>query len=65
MAASGTHDAVEQFRLSRYIDERVFRCNRRLGHTDATRFQEAWYRVAGKRLTWNDLTGKEDAPEAF
>lgn len=61
----GTYVAVEPFHLSRYIDEQVFRYNHRLGHTDSTRFQKALEQVAGKRLTWNDLTGKEDAPEAF
>ena len=61
----GTYVAVEPFHLSRYLDEQVFRYNHRLGHTDSTRFQKALEQVAGKRLTWNDLTGKEDAPEAF
>ena len=61
----GTYVAVEPYHLSRYIDEQVFRYNHRIGHTDSTRFQKALEQVAGKRLTWNDLTGKEEAPEAF
>jgi transposase-like protein len=59
----GTYIAVEPFHLERYIDEQVFRYNNRIGHTDATRFQKALAQVAGKRLTWNDLTGKEQLPE--
>jgi len=55
----GTYIAVEPFHLERYVDEQVFRYNNRIGHTDATRFQKALAQVAGKRLTWNDLTGKE------
>ena len=63
----GTYIAVEPFHLSRYVDEQVFRFNNRLGHTDGTRFQKALAQVAGKRLTWNDLTGKDDSlpEEAF
>ncbi len=47
--------------------EQVFRFNTRLGHTDGTRFQKVLAQVAGKRLTWNDLTGKDDSlpEEAF
>lgn len=61
----GTYVAVEPFHLSKYVDEQIFRYNHRIGYTDSTRFQKALEQVAGKRLTWNDLTGKEDAPEAF
>lgn len=60
----GTYIAVEPFHLERYVDEQVFRYNNRLGHTDATRFQKALAQVAGKRLTWNELTGKECPPAA-
>ncbi|HEX4039189.1 MAG TPA: IS1595 family transposase [Acidobacteriaceae bacterium] len=63
----GTYIAVEPFHLSKYVDEQVFRFNTRIGHTDGTRFQKALAQVAGKRLTWNDLTGKDDSlpEEAF
>lgn len=56
--------AVEPFHLDRYVDEQVFRYNNRIGHTGGTRFQKALSQVAGKRLTWNDLAGKECPPEA-
>jgi transposase-like protein len=59
----GTYIAVEPFHLDRYVTEQVFRYNNRIGHTDATRFQKALAQVAGKRLTWNDLTGKESPKE--
>lgn len=59
----GTYIAVEPFHLDRYVAEQVFRYNNRIGHTDATRFQKALAQVAGKRLTWNDLTGKESPKE--
>lgn len=58
----GTYVAVEPFHLSRYVDEQVFRFNnRKYGEhkvTDAERFSLAMAQVAGKRLTYADLTGK-------
>ena len=56
---SGTYVAVEPFHLFRYIDEQAFRFNNRKGKTDADRFLLALSQVAGKRLTYNALTGKE------
>jgi hypothetical protein len=44
--------------MDRYLDEQMFRFNNRIGHNDGTRFAEALSQVAGKRLTWNELTGK-------
>jgi hypothetical protein len=58
----GTYVAVEPFHLDRYLDEQMFRFNNRTGHNDGTRFQKALGQVAGKRLTWNELTGKEGVP---
>jgi hypothetical protein len=49
------------FHLDRYIGEQVFRFNNRKEHTDSTRFQKALGQVAGKRLTWMELTGKNAA----
>jgi transposase-like protein len=60
----GTYVAVEPFHLDRYIDEQVFRFNNR--HTkdnplnDSDRFVAALSQVAGKRLTYKELTGKDD-----
>ena len=58
----GTYVAVEPFHLGKYIDEQVFRFNNR-GSKDAPvndcdRFQMLLSQVAGKRLTYADLTGK-------
>jgi transposase-like protein len=62
----GTYVAVEPFHLSRYVDEQVFRYNNRKqgDHklTDADRFATAMSQIAGRRLTYSDLTGKSDSP---
>jgi transposase-like protein len=61
----GTYVAVEPFHLERYIDEQVFRFNNRatkdnpLNNSD--RFLLALSQVAGKRLTFSELTGKDGA----
>jgi transposase-like protein len=55
----GTYVAVEPFHLDRYLDEQMFRFNNRIGYNDGTRFNKALSQVGGKRLTWNELTGKE------
>jgi transposase-like protein len=53
----GTYISVEPFHLFRYLDEQSFRYNgRKL--TDAERFAFVCSQVAGRRLTWNRLTGK-------
>jgi len=54
----GTYVAVEPFHLSRYVDEQVFRFNNRK-ITPADRFALAMSQVAGKRLTYSELTGKD------
>jgi hypothetical protein len=62
---NGTYVAVEPFHLFRYVDEQVFRYNNRATKgnplTDSDRFLAAMYRVAGKRLTYAEVTGKTDA----
>lgn len=58
----GTYVAVEPFHMDRYLDEQTFRFNNRLGHNDGTRFRKALSQVGGKRLTWNELTGKGSQP---
>jgi transposase-like protein len=58
----GTYVAVEPFHLERYVDEQVFRYNNRATKrnplTDADRFIIALSQIAGKRLTYAELTGK-------
>jgi transposase-like protein len=53
-----TYVSVEPFHLFRYLDEQSFRYNERHA-TDAQRFQIVLGSVAGKRLTWNNLTSQE------
>jgi transposase-like protein len=54
----GTYISVEPFHLFRYLDEQSFRYNgRKL--TDAERFAFVCSQVAGRRLTWHWLTGKD------
>jgi len=55
---NGTYVAVEPFHLERYVDEQVFRFNNRKVK-DADRFALAMSQVAGKRLTYAELTGKD------
>lgn len=66
----GTYVAVEPFHLDRYIDEQVFRFNHRkdaLGNklTSADRFNAALSQVAGKRLTFAEVTGKTGSEAIF
>jgi transposase-like protein len=58
----GTYVAVEPFHLSRYVDEQVFRFNNRKNMNDSDRFALAMSQVAGKRLTYAELTGKDESP---
>jgi transposase-like protein len=53
----GTYVSVEPFHLFRYIDEQAFRYNTRK-LSDAERFDISVSQVAGKRLTYKELTGK-------
>jgi transposase-like protein len=65
-----TYIIVEPFHLFRYVDEQVFRFNNRKdadgeATTDATRFSKPCDQIVGRRLTYKQLTGKEDQrPEA-
>ena len=54
---SGTYVSVEPFHLFRYLDEQVYRFNNRK-MTDAERFDLAVKGIVGKRLTFDQLTGK-------
>jgi len=57
---NGTYVAVEPFHMDAYVDEQAFRYNNRK-QTDAKRFEKVLSQVAGRRLTYNDLTGKVEA----
>ena len=50
--------SVEPFHLFRYLDEQTFRFNNRKEMDDSGRFTLALSRIAGKRLTYDQLTGK-------
>jgi transposase-like protein len=52
----GTYVSVEPFHLFRYLDEQSFRFNTRKGK-DSDRFMQAVKSIAGKRLTYEELTG--------
>jgi transposase-like protein len=56
---SGTYVAVEPFHMDSYVDEQVFRYNNRK-QSDSRRFEKMLGQVAGKRLTYAELTGKEE-----
>jgi transposase-like protein len=59
----GTYIAVEPFHLDHYLDEQVFRYNNRATKdnplNDSDRFAYLMSQVAGKRLTYAQLTGKD------
>jgi transposase-like protein len=54
---NGTYVSVEPFHLFRYLDEQTFRFNARHAN-DGQRFEKVAERLAGKRLTYKELTGK-------
>jgi len=57
----GTYVSVEPFHLFRYLDEQAFRYNeRKHGAGDAGRFAQVLSSVAGRRLTYKQLTGNAD-----
>src|SRR6266849_5942286 len=55
----GTYVSVEPFHLFRYLDEQVYRFNNRK-ISDAERFDMAVTGMVGKRLTFDQLTGKTE-----
>ena len=62
----GTYISVEPFHLFRYLDEQVFRYNNRKDGNDepikdGARFELALSQIAGKRLTFAEVTGKVGA----
>ena len=56
-ALNGTYVSVEPFHLHRYLDEQAYRYNERKGK-DWDRFFRAIQKVAGKRLTYDQLRGR-------
>ena len=65
----GTYVAVEPFHLDRYLDEQVFRFNNRKDEngnklTPADRFTTALLGIAGRRLTFKEVTGKDGSPKS-
>jgi hypothetical protein len=53
---------VEPFHLYRYLDEQMFRFNNRKDMNDSQRFELGMSQVFGKRLTYEQLTGKNESP---
>jgi hypothetical protein len=64
---NGTYVAVEPFHLQKYVTEQAFRYNNRATKdnplTDSDRFVLAVSQIAGKRLTYAELTGKVTGTE--
>ncbi len=58
----GTYVSVEPFHLYRYLDEQMFRFNNRENMNDSKRFELGMSQVLGKRLTYAELTGKNESP---
>jgi transposase-like protein len=61
---NGTYVSVEPFHLFRYLDEQAWRYNNRKGMDDADRFDLAVRQIVGKRLTFDQLTGKTAESQA-
>jgi transposase-like protein len=57
-ALKGTYISVEPFHLFRYLDEQAYRFNNRELAHDGERFERALSQIAGKRLTFAEVTGK-------
>jgi len=63
---SGTYVSVEPFHLFRYLDEQAYRFNNRDKElNDFDRFKLAASQMLGKRLTWNEVTGKNHEPQTY
>ncbi|HEV8415589.1 MAG TPA: IS1595 family transposase [Bryobacteraceae bacterium] len=59
-ALKGMYVSVEPFHLQAYADEQCFRFNNRK-MTDAERFALVMTQIIGRRLTYNELTGKTES----
>jgi transposase-like protein len=58
----GTYISVEPYHLFRYLDEQMFRFNNRKNMNDRRRFETGMSQISDKRLTYADLTGKNESP---
>ena len=58
----GTYVSVEPYHLFRYLDEQSFRFNNRKV-TDQVRFLALSQMIISRRLTYKQLTGKQDKPQ--
>jgi transposase-like protein len=56
----GTYISVEPYHLFRYLDEQVYRFNKR-EYNDRERFIGTMQIVVGRRLTWKQVTGQTGA----
>ncbi len=56
----GTYVSVEPFHLGRYLDEQAFRFNER-EDSDLGRFKSVLSSVSGRRLTYKELIGNDQA----
>jgi transposase-like protein len=59
-ALRGTYISVEPYHLQAYADEQCFRYNNRK-MTDAERFAIVMSQIVGRRLTYDELTGKTES----
>jgi len=59
-ALKGTYVSVEPFHLQAYADEQCFRFNNRK-MSDAERFAIVMSQIVGRRLTYDELTGKTES----
>jgi len=63
---AGTYVSVEPFHLFRYLDEQAYRFNNRGKEmNDWERFKLAASQIVGKRLTWDQVTGKNHEGETW
>jgi hypothetical protein len=51
--------------LFRYLDEQAYRFNNRKDMNDFDRFKQAASQIVGKRLTWNQVTGRESEAQTY
>jgi transposase-like protein len=61
-ALKGTYVSVEPYHLQAYADEQCFRFNERKS-TDFQRFALTMMQIVGRRLTYKELTGKQEELE--
>ncbi len=60
----GTYVSVEPFHLFRYLDEQAYRYNNRR-FTETDRLDIAVRHIVGKRLTYDQLTGKQPSSQSW